>query len=100
NKYLKACIKNITQDSQISTSELLVYYYNKKLEREETPELNVEINEVDSTSKGTGYTFPEQIGRTLGKGRVTANIETDYGINYTIHFELLTGSDFLSIEVE
>ncbi|MFB6166979.1 MAG: LamG domain-containing protein [Candidatus Nanohaloarchaea archaeon] len=84
----------------INTSELLVHYRNTVLGRDLDPEVSVELNNHTSTRYGTGYTDPERTGQSLGRGRVTATVRSNYGFDYQVHFDLLSGSDFLKVEAD
>lgn len=98
NQYLRACIREADND-HINNSELLVHYHNRDLNTTVTPEMEVLLNGLNSTIPGNITTEPEQLGDNLGRGRVTATVESDYGFIYDIQFDLLPGSDFLKIEV-
>jgi hypothetical protein len=84
----------------INNSELLLQYRNKDLEETVTPDMSVRVNGVDETVAGDGYTEPEATGSSVARGRVTAAIQSEHGFTYDLHYDLLSGSDFLKIEVE
>ncbi|MFB6294265.1 MAG: LamG domain-containing protein [Candidatus Nanohaloarchaea archaeon] len=86
--------------SYINTSELLVHYKNTETGTELDPTVEVKVNQKNGTDVGTGYTAAERLGPNLGRGRVTATVNSDYGLDYQTHFDLLSGSDFLKIEVQ
>jgi type II secretory pathway pseudopilin PulG len=106
NKYIKACIKNVgSQEDQksINTSDLLTLYEfknpdgsNKQLDGNMT----VKLNDIDSTSYGTGYTAATETGDFIGTGEVVATVASDYGFTYDIYFRLPTGSDFIKVDVQ
>lgn len=106
NKYIKACIKNVGNQSNqksINTSELLVLYEfkdpdgsNKKLDGN----ITVELNEVNTTAWGTGYTEATETGDYEGTGEVVATIASDYGFTYDVYFRLPTGADFMKVDVQ
>ncbi|MDY6761976.1 MAG: LamG domain-containing protein [Candidatus Nanohaloarchaea archaeon] len=83
----------------INTSELLVHYKNTKMGTDLDPTVEVKVNEKNATEVGTGYTTAERLGPNLGRGRVTATVNSDYGLDYDAHFDLLSGADFLKVEV-
>lgn len=84
----------------INTSQLLVHYRNHKENIEPNMNLSVEIDEIKNTSFGTGFTQPEKTGTDLGRGRVTAEIDSEYGFLYQVNFDLLSGADFLKVSIE
>ncbi|MDY6769702.1 MAG: LamG domain-containing protein [Candidatus Nanohaloarchaea archaeon] len=83
--------------NHINTSELLVSYHNKDLDTDLDPTLTVLANGRETTITGTGHATAERLGGTLGRGRVTATVKSDYGLNYDIHIDLLSGADFLKV---
>lgn len=100
NTHLKACIKKLGSEdnlTEVDTSQLLVYYYNKDLERELNVNLSVYPNDNNSLIQASGFTELRKEGEYIGKGRVTAHVMKG-NINYKIIFELRSGSDFLIIE--
>lgn len=99
NEYLEVCIKNVSEGSNIDTSDILVQAYNKKLEEYLNSTLTVLVNGNEDTITGTGYTEAERIGDNLGRGRVTVTVNSDYGIIYDVHLDLISGSDFIKAEV-
>lgn len=84
----------------INTSELLVSYENTVTGTDLDPTVTVQVNQKNGTSHGTGHTSVDRIGPKLGIGRVTATVNSDYGLDYDVHFDLLSGADFLKIEVK
>lgn len=106
NEYIKACIRNVgSQGDQksINTSNLLVLYEfknpdgaNKKLDGNMT----VKLNEVDSTSYGTGYTTATELGDFQGTGEIVATVASSYGFTYDVYYRLPTGADFLKVDVQ
>jgi len=106
NKYLKSCIRNIGSSSNqkpINTSNLLVLYEFKNSEganKQLDGNLTVELNGIESTRYGTGYTQPEDTGEFIGTGEIVATVASDYGFTYDIYFRLPTGSDLMRIDVQ
>ncbi len=105
NENTRACIKKVgDQDSfeEIDTSELLVLYqYNEEGETYNIEgDLKVELNEIESTSKGKGFTAPRQTGSFIGRGEIIATVQSEQGFTYDVVFRLQTGSDFLQIDVQ
>ncbi len=84
----------------INTSKLLVHYENTEINTDLDPTVEVKVNNRNGTEHGTGHTSAERLGPNLGRGRVTATVNSDYGLDYEAHFDLLSGSDFLKVEVE
>ncbi len=104
NDRVQACINKVggPDDYQpINTSELLKHY---KLvdgaQKELEGNLTVELNEIESTSYGEGYTEPRNTGDFIGTGQVKATVASDYGFTYDVIFRLPTGADFLKIDVQ
>lgn len=105
NKHLEACIKSIGSPSSyksFNTSELLVEYNLTEPSPDKSLDgnISVEINGINSTSEGEGYTEVEEYGDFVGTGIVKATVNTEYGYTYDILFQLPTGSDFLKIDVQ
>lgn len=106
NEYIKACIKNTGNQSNqknINTSNLLVLYEfrnpdgaNKRL----NGNMTVKLNNIDSTSHGTGYTAATETGDFIGTGEVVATVASEYGFTYDVYFRLPTGSDFIKVDVQ
>lgn len=100
NEHLKVCIRKIGSEdnmTDIDTGELLVYFYNKNLDSELNPEIEIKINENESTSSGQGYTDLREEGSYIGVGRVTAHLSVS-NVNYKVIFDLVSGADFLIVE--
>ena len=100
NDYLKACVAkkgSANELVEIDNSELLIHYEHKEI-GDLNPEIEVLLNEEEDSVIGDGHTFPENIGKYLPEGSVTANMEFD-GIQYDINFKLYSNSDFLKIDV-
>lgn len=106
NKYIKACIKNVGSQSNqksINSSNLLVLYEFKNPDgtnKNLNGNLTVKLNQIDSTSYGTGYTTATETGDFIGTGEVVATIASDYGFTYDVYFRLPTGSDFIKVDVQ
>jgi len=105
NEHIKACIKNVGNSSNqknINTSKLLVLYEFKngnEASQQLDGDMTVELNEVNSTSYGTGYTRATQTGDYIGTGEVIATVTSDYGFVYDVYFRLPTGADFMRVDV-
>ncbi len=92
----------------IDTRDLLLEYRNKDEGTNLSQDFHVKINtglddgsEDDAfTMNGTGTVTPAITGDHLGRGRLTAEIESFYGIDYNIIFQLFSDSDFLHVNVE
>lgn len=101
NERVSACIKKAGEDGvpeEMDTSELLVEY--KRLEDDEhfNGELEVLINDDQSSAEGSIYTEAEDTGQFIGTGRVRATIQ-DINYEHEILFSLPSGADFLHIDV-
>lgn len=106
NEYIRACIKNVGSQSDqknIDTSNLLVLYEfknpdgpNEKL----NGNMTVKLNEINSTSYGTGYTTATDTGDFLGTGEVVATVSSEYGFTYDVYYRLPTGADFIKVDVQ
>lgn len=86
----------------IDTRHLLLHYHNKDTGKNLSAQYMVELDtqfEGSFTKNGTGYTDPALTGKNLGRGRVDAQIRTFFGTDYTIAFKLLSGSDFVQVDV-
>lgn len=100
NQKIKTCIKKIDEGggSDINTSDLVTHY-----EIKDSGELDINpriiLNDLPSSSSGTGYTEATISGDRLGKGEVTAHVENTDGFRYRVVYELYSGADFLSIRV-
>lgn len=105
NQHIKACIKNVgnvSSQESINNSNLLVLYEFKngdETNQQLDGDLNVQLNEVNSTSYGTGYTQATETGDYVGTGEVIATVNSEYGFVYDIYFRLPTGSDFIRVDV-
>ncbi len=92
----------------VDTRDLLLNYRNKDEEQNLSADFHVKINtglgadgaDDDFTMNGTGTVQPHLTGDHLGRGRVTAEIDSFYGIDYSIVFQLFSGADFLEADVD
>lgn len=88
----------------VDTRDLLLRYRNKDAGKNLSQEFRLQINTDkegdESTMNGTGTVTPAITGDHLGRGRVTADISSFYGIDYEIIFQLFSDSDFLQVRVE
>lgn len=106
NKYIKTCVKNVGSQSNyknINTSDLLVLYEFKNPDganKQLNGNISVKLNDIDSTSHGTGYTTATETGDFIGTGEVVATIASEYGFTYDVYFRLPTGSDFIKVDVQ
>jgi len=104
NEYLKVCIKKIGSPGNKASyfmNQTVIGIYNKDLGLW-LPMKSFEITlDSDPTSaSGQGYTTLERSGYHLPYGEITAYMESDYGIDYSIKFVLESGEDFLIIRGE
>lgn len=101
NEYLKVCIKKIGSASNYTsynTSQLLLGIYQKDLAQWlDLKSLEISVDDETSSETGIGYTKLEKTSSNLPYGEATAYLQSDYGVNYYIHFILESGADFLTI---
>lgn len=106
NQYINACIKNVgnrSDQKNINTSDLIVSYEFKNPDGENKQlngNLTVQLNEIESTEYGTGYTTAVETGDFIGTGEVKATIDSEHSFTYDIYFRLPTGSDFIRVDVQ
>ncbi|MDY6769710.1 MAG: LamG domain-containing protein [Candidatus Nanohaloarchaea archaeon] len=89
----------------VDTRDLLLRYRNKDAGKNLSADFEVKVNTdraaADAfTRNGTGTVTPTLTGDHLGRGRVTAELSSFYGIDYDIVFQLFSGADFLQVNVE
>jgi hypothetical protein len=88
----------------IDTQHLVLRYYNKNEDAELDADFGVTLGEdgqdVGFTNNGTGTVTTDLTGQNLGRGQVTAEIKSFFGIDYTVRFTLLSGADFLQVDVD
>jgi hypothetical protein len=104
NERLKVYVSrlgNSTDFASVDTSDLVLAIYNKDIGQwfNNTGMVDIYLDSVASSRTGTGYTYLESSGSYLPYGKATAYIQSDYNVNYYIHFTLESGADFVSIEV-
>ena len=105
NERVSACIRQVgDQDNweNIDTGDLLLEYrfIADGQDIDFGADMDIKLNDIDSTSYGTGYTQPESTGGFIGTGRTRATISSDYGFTYDVIFSLPNGADFLQIDVQ
>lgn len=104
NERLKACFKKVgSSDNKTyyNISQVLISVEEKENGQVLPLEyLQISLDNNQSSSVGTGYTALTRTGLHLPFGEVTAYIESDYGITYSIKFILESGEDFLIIKGE
>jgi hypothetical protein len=107
NEHLKACFRKIGSSSSYTTynmSDVLLSIYqkdlNSTLEFGGNQYLDITLDDNETSKRGGGYTALARSGYNLPYGEVTAYMESDYGITYTIRFSLESGEDFLIIRGE
>ncbi|MCJ7450498.1 MAG: LamG domain-containing protein [Candidatus Nanohaloarchaeota archaeon QJJ-9] len=92
---------NIFKKSFFRTDNLLVSYNNTDTGvKLGNPEIRATINSEKSSSYGFGYTEAETLGRNLPEGKIDAKVKSLAGIEYTLNINLVSGSDFLDIELD
>ena len=104
NERLKVCFKKIGSPGNktgYNMSEVLISVYNKDLDSVMPLEyLEITLDNDVTSRTGQGYTYLTRSGQHLAFGEVTAYMESDYGITYSIKFVLESGEDFLIIKGE
>jgi hypothetical protein len=104
NERLKACFRKIGSAGnkiRYNVSDVLISVYQKDLNETLPLEyLEITLDENQTSSVGEGYTALARSGQHLPYGEVTAYMESDYGITYSIKFVLESGEDFLIIRGE
>lgn len=106
NQHIRACIRKVGDSENpksIDTSDLVQRYEFKNDEgsnKQFDGNITVELNEVDSTSYGTGFTTVDETGDFIGTGEVKATVSSDYGFTYDVFYRLPTGADFLKVDVQ
>ncbi len=104
NEHLKACFKKVGSPGDkvyYNMSDVLISMYLKDTDEVlplEYLEITLDNNQTSGT--GDGYTSLSRSGQHLPYGEVTAYMESDYGITYSIRFVLESGEDFLIIRGE
>ncbi len=104
NEYLKACFLKVGSSgnkTSYNMSDVLISVYQKDLGEALPMEyLEITLDDNQTSSTGDGYTTLARSGQHLPYGEVTAYMESDYGITYSIKFILESGEDFLIIRGE
>jgi len=104
NSHLRVCLKKIGSPDNLTsynTTQILLGVYQKDLGKWLPLEhLEVSLDNDQTSTTGDGYTKLEKSGYHLPYGEVTAYLESDYGIDYSIKFVLESGEDFLIIRGE
>lgn len=87
----------------IDTENLILRYYNKDEDEELNADFGLKLHTkkgVEFTNNGTGHVTPELTGTGLGRGRINANVKSFFGVDYAVVFRLLSGADFVQVDVE
>ncbi|UCC91771.1 MAG: hypothetical protein JSV39_00670, partial [Candidatus Aenigmatarchaeota archaeon] len=104
NEHLKACLKMVGSPGNkvyYNLSEVLISMYLKDMDEVLPLEyLEITLDKNQTSGTGDGYTSLSRSGQHLPYGEVTAYMESDYGITYSIKFVLESGEDFLIIRGE
>lgn len=104
NEHLRVYINRTGSASSYTTyntSTLLLAIYNKGTQGwlDYPNILEITLDNNANSGYGSGYTSLQKEGKNLPYGRVTAYLESLYGVNYYINFILESGTDFLEITV-
>ena len=104
NEHIIACFKIIGSEENpvaYNTSDILLSTYQKDTGQTLPMEyMIITLDNNETSANGTGYTELQSAGTNLPYGSVDAFMSSDYGIDYTIHFTLESGTDFLVITGE
>ncbi|MCK5020456.1 MAG: hypothetical protein KAS32_25695 [Candidatus Peribacteraceae bacterium] len=104
NEHLKVCLKKIGEpgnNTYYNITDVLISVYQKDLGVAMPLEyLEITLDNNDTSKTGNGYTALTNSGQHLPFGEVTAYMESDYGITYSIKFILESGEDFIIIRGE
>jgi hypothetical protein len=104
NEHLRACLKKVGSagnKTYYNMSYVLISIYQKDLDAALPLEyLEITLDNNHTSSTGQGYTTLSRSGQHLPYGEVTAYMESDYGITYSINFILESGEDFMIIRGE
>ncbi len=104
NEHLKVCLKKVgspDNKTYYNISDVLLLVYHKDIGEVLPLEyLEITLDDDQTSSTGNGYTKLVRSGQHLPYGEVTAYMESDYGITYSINFVLESGEDFLIIRGE
>ncbi len=87
-------------DSFLNTGDLFLNYTNRDTGKTlENNELETYINNERESSYGFGYTEAEEVGENIPAGRIKTRMDSVSGVGYELNFELLSGSDFFTVEI-
>ncbi len=104
NEHLRVCLKKIgsaRNKTRYNMSDVLISVYQKDTGQVMPLEyLEITLDNNKTSSTGEGYTALSRSGQHLPYGEVTAYMESDYGITYSVKFILESGTDFLIIKGE
>ncbi len=104
NEHLNACFRKVGSSGNTTyynISDVLISIYQKDLGVfMPLKYLEITIDNNQTSKTGNGYTTLARSGQHLPYGEVTAYMESDYGVTYSIKFTLESGEDFLIIRGE
>lgn len=97
NDHMEVCIRNISRGGTVDTGDAVLKINNTETGRTFDADLETWIDGDTATTTGAGYTTAAEIGPNLGRGRVTLVNQDE---NYSVHYDLLSGADFLIVQAE
>ncbi len=89
---------NSSSYASLNTSGLIEGIYFKDTETPFDGTVEILIDELAAAGIGNGYTYAEEIGLNIARGRVIAHMNTTTAF-YDVYFTLQSGSDFIDISV-
>ncbi|MDY6773769.1 MAG: LamG domain-containing protein, partial [Candidatus Nanohaloarchaea archaeon] len=87
-------------EQYVNTSEMVVQLKNRDTGRVLNGTITTFINGSEASASGRGTTSVEELGDHLPRGRVELNITGSGEGSYNVTYELLSGSDFLTVRTE
>ncbi len=90
---------NSSYYAPLNTSGLVEDIYFKGTGTHFDGTVDILIDESATAGNGTGYTYPEETGLNIARGRVIAHLNTT-AASYDVYFTLRSGSDFIDISVK
>lgn len=104
NEYLTVCFRKIGEEGNntyYNITDVLMSVYQKDIGAAMPLEyLEITLDNNATSKTGYGYTSLARAGQHLPYGEVSAHMESDYGVTYTIKFSLESGEDFIIIRGE
>jgi hypothetical protein len=87
--------------TSINTSELILEMRIKDVDVNVTPvDSSIIIDGDPASSAGIGYSKLVKMGENMREGQIVVYVESGSGANYEVWYTLLSGADFVMIEVK